>query len=50
MCNSEKKFPSIENARIKSLIYFKHQINITVVIFVLWRFLPGNQSFELMEY
>ena len=37
-----------ENIRIKSLTCLKHQINIIVVIFVLWKFLPSNQSFEQM--
>ena len=43
---SEKKLPLIENVRINYLIRLKHQINVTVVIFVLWKFLPSNQSFE----
>ena len=41
-----KRIPLIENVRIKSLTCFKDQINIIVVIFVLWKFAPSNQSFE----
>ena len=47
---SEKQLLLIENLGIKSLTWFKHQINIIVAIFVLWKFIPSNQSFEWMEY
>ena len=30
---SEKKLPPMENVRMKSLIFFKHQINIIFMIF-----------------
>ena len=36
---SEKKLPLIENLRITTLNYFKHRINIILVIFVLRKFL-----------
>ena len=39
---SEQELPLIENVRIKSLTFFKHQINVIVVIFVLWKFLPST--------
>ena len=41
-----KRIPLIENVRIKSLTCFKHQINVIVVIFVLWKFPPSNQLFS----
>ena len=39
---SEKKVRLIENIRTKPLTCFKHQINIIVAIFVLWKFVPSN--------
>ena len=47
--NFWNSFPIIENVRIKSLTCFKHQINTIVVVFVLWKILPGNQFFERMK-